>query len=293
MDQIDKSNFIINPLTNRLVKIGSPTYRSLIKNAIIADEEITNKAQRKPKKRQVVVKQVENTKKAQKLKAKLPPPPSGKQYVAVDNQVVLRDKKSKSITPEKYSKLFSRASVIVNKKLSADPEFSKLLSTVNSVDELPAKHKQRIEQMLIEEVMRIPEKAKPTSNMNIIIPTPETKKKLLKVTSSKKYESESDTDAGYGSSVSLMSDDYEMKQAVKQKKKSNSNVKSNGNKSSKQKLITVISAQRSHRPTPKTMESSDESAYEITTDQYTTSAYEDDESDDGGESDDYSSEDDA
>lgn len=264
----DKNNYIINPLSNRLVKIGSPTYQKLIKQAVIADETI-----RKPKtekKKQIVV---AKTTQAKDLKNKLPPPPEGKAYYAMNNQVVMRDKKSKGVSPDKYSKLFSRASVIVNKKMSSDPELSKLLKSVNSVDELPETAKQKIEQMLIEEVLRIPEKSKPSSKMNVIIPTPEYVKKVKKL-----YKDDTSDSEGYNSAYSLMSDDIEMKSILKQKKSNNKTSKTQ-KKNGKQKLITIISTKPANRSTTKNVNVNG-TEYETSTTEY--SSYYDEESSGSG-----------
>ena len=286
MEEQKKLDYIINPLTNRLVKIGSPTYQKLIKEAVVADETI-----RKPKtekKRQVVV---AKTNQPKEVKKKLPPPPEGKSYFAMNDKIVMRDKKTKGISPDKYSKLFSRASVIVNKKLATDPELSKLLKTVSNVDELPNEAKQKIEQMLLEEVLRIPEKAKPSNKMNVIIPTPDYTKKI-----NKKYKDDftSDSEGGYSSAYSLMSDDAEMKSIVKQKKSNNKTSKAQKKTNNgKQKLITVISAKPTNRPSTKSVNVNG-TDYETSTTEY--SSYYDEESSgssSGSGSEDCSSEEDA
>jgi hypothetical protein len=278
MEAEKKLDYIINPLSGRIVKIGSPTYRKLIKDAVIADETI-----RKPKpekKKQVVV---AKTSQPKELKSRLPPAPEGKNYIAMNDKIVLRDKKTKGISPEKYSKLFSRASVIVNKKMTTDPELSKLLKNVNSVDELPEQAKQKIEQMLLEEVLRIPEKSKPSTKMNIVIPSPQYVKKTTQY--KKDYSSESE---GYNSAYSVMSDDIEMKSILKQKKSNNKTSKPK--KNGKQKLITIISAQPASRPTAKNV-SVNGTDYETSTTEY--SSYYDEESGSSGSETDSSSESDA
>jgi hypothetical protein len=251
-----EQNYIINPLTNKPILVGGATYKSLVKQSIITDDNAPVKPQ---KKTQIVVKKMKNAEEAKQLKKQLPPAPKGKAYVALDNQVVMRDKRGKSISPDQYSKLFSKASVIVNKKLSSDPDFMKILENVGSVDDLPNSYKQKIEQMLMEEVMRVPNK----KNSHIVVPDETTTKKLLKK-QSKNYKD--DEMSGYDSAYSIMSDDSEMNTIIRNKKKSNNKVlissnnkKKPSNKKNEPKLVAVINnnTKRTSRPSTKTQISSE------------------------------------
>lgn len=249
-----KDQYVINPLTNKPIMIGGKTYKDLVKQSIIkADDDMPVKPQRKT---QLVVKKLKNAEEAKQLKAQLPPAPKGKAYVAIDNTVVMRDKRGKSITPDKYSALFSKASIIVNKKLSTDAEFMNVLNNCGSVDDLPVKYKQKIEQMLMEEVMRIPEKQS-KKDAHIVVPDEKTSKSFLKKHTNKKSSNDSDNDmSGYESNYSIMSDDSEMNTIIRNKKKSNNSNNRKKTKQNEPKLIAVIQPKRTHRPTPKTKISS-------------------------------------
>lgn len=105
-------NFIINPQTNRLVKIGSPAYNKLVSEKIIQGEIIKKKGQN-------IVKEFDSNKKAVEYKEKLMkenPPPEGQKY-SLDNtrkQVVIKNKKR----PTKSMKsLLAQAAILAEDKL--------------------------------------------------------------------------------------------------------------------------------------------------------------------------------
>lgn len=142
--------YIKNPQTGKLIKINGRSYNKMLRDGIIekAPQHDEIPKEKTPYKRKTVVAEETSYNKAVAKKRELEstnPPPSGKQYAISNNkkQVLLRDKKGKTIKPSDMADKMSSALTNV---------YSKLHGQYGDCEEFDDKTKRLFKQMLLQEL---------------------------------------------------------------------------------------------------------------------------------------------
>lgn len=148
---INPSQVVINPSTQRPVKVGSRVYNNLVKQNLI---DTTNIPPTPPKQSKNFVAQVNSKREGYKLKKRLEveKPLESNQVYALSNdnkKIVTRNKKSEPLKVENVIKSLSKASLTVNEQLMKNPEFLQKLYT-NNIDD---NTKNDIQNMILQEMV--------------------------------------------------------------------------------------------------------------------------------------------
>ena len=148
---INPSQVVINPSTQRPVKVGSRVYNNLVKQNLI---DTTNVAPIPPKQSKNFVAPISSKRDGYKLKKRLEveKPLESNQVYAISNdnkKIVTRNKKSEPLKVENVIKSLSKASLSVNEQLMKNPEFLQKLYT-NQIDE---DTKNNIQNLILQEMV--------------------------------------------------------------------------------------------------------------------------------------------
>jgi hypothetical protein len=152
-------NYITNPKTGKLVKVGGRTFHSLVREKLL---DMVNYAKNMPEKVKArsVVAECDTASKTVMQKKKLQkeqPPPDGKMYAISNNgkQVLLRNKKTKGIKADHYIDNVSKATTNVYKKLQGEYDEN---------DNFDDDTQEMFRQMIYEELLNM-EKKSATNNI--------------------------------------------------------------------------------------------------------------------------------
>ena len=158
MDNIKNlnSNFVINPITGRVVKAGSRLYNSLVRDGIL-NRTVEKQIERKKTRGNQVVAKAENPTQAYRLKSQLEkerPLGNDKVYTICNDKksVAIRHKKAPVLKPDNIIPYMSEASLRVNKKLLKDKQFMDKLNNIPE-NEITSDLRSHIENLLLQELI--------------------------------------------------------------------------------------------------------------------------------------------
>jgi hypothetical protein len=149
--------YIVNPLTNKPIKVGSKTFTSLVRQGVFNQTPLASvPEQKRVRPAKAVVARATDKTQAYRLKNKLEqeqPLPQNKLYsVGNDGRsIVIKQKKAPTLKPENLVQEMSKASVRLNAKLMKDPKWAQVLS--QSPETLDQHTKDQLEHMILQELV--------------------------------------------------------------------------------------------------------------------------------------------
>lgn len=153
--KINGIKYVVNPLTNKPVKVNGRTFNSLVREGVF-NQGLGSIPEKRVRPAKSIVARTQDRTQAYRMKSQLekekPLPPNKLYAVANDSKtIVVKNKKAPTLKPDNLVSMMSRASVEVNKRLMKDPNWSQVLS--QNPDNLDAKTREHLEHLILQELI--------------------------------------------------------------------------------------------------------------------------------------------